>query len=127
MTTRDGYHRLSLSKRGKIKSLFVHRLVAGAYVDNLKNKPFINHIDGDKQNNKVDNLEWVTSHENTVHSYQIGLQCKKGEKNSQSILTEEQAKEIKKKNLPAKDLATKYGVSVGCIRAIWNNINWKHI
>lgn len=107
--------------------MFVHRLIAGAFIPNLQNKSFINHIDGNKQNDKVDNLEWVTSHENTIHSYKIGLQSKKGEKNSQSILTEAQAREIKKKNQSAKELALKFRVSTACIKSIWAGINWKHL
>lgn len=127
MVTRDGYNRLSLSKKGVIKNKFVHRLVAETFIDNIENKPFINHIDGDKQNNSVNNLEWVTSNENTLHSYRLGLQSKQGEKNNQSILKDFQVREIKSKVLSAHELASKFGVSVACINAILTGVNWKHI
>lgn len=59
------------------KSYSVHRLVANAFLPNRENKPFINHIDGNQQNNNVNNLEWVTQSENMLHAYKIGLQKKR--------------------------------------------------
>jgi len=69
-----GYKRISLSKNKKTKHHSVHRLVAEAFIPNLKNKPCINHKDGIKTNNKVSNLEWVTHKENSIHSFENGLQ-----------------------------------------------------
>ena len=66
-----GYLRLQLTKHSKSKWFLVHRLVAEAFIPNPKNKPQVNHIDGNKLNNKVDNLEWVTPSENQIHSYQV--------------------------------------------------------
>ena len=69
-----GYHTVVLrSINYKTKALYVHRLVAGAYIPNPKNKPQVNHIDGDKSNNHVSNLEWVTQKENMKHAKDIGL------------------------------------------------------
>lgn len=64
-----GYHRVQLSKSGGTKRMFVHRLVATAYIDNADNLPQVNHIDGDKLNNAVRNLEWCTASANHKHSF----------------------------------------------------------
>lgn len=69
VTTPLGYKRVKLCKRGEHKTCSVHRLVAMAFLPNPENKPEVNHIDGNPSNNAVDNLEWVTSRENILHSY----------------------------------------------------------
>lgn len=62
-----GYLRVIINN----KQLYVHRLVAEAFIPNPENKPNINHIDGDKSNNRVDNLEWCTQQENVSHSIDV--------------------------------------------------------
>lgn len=68
-----GYLQVCLTKNGKSKTYTVHRLVAKAFLPNLKNKKQVNHIDGNKENNNIDNLEWVTSSENNKHAFITGL------------------------------------------------------
>lgn len=63
-----GYLRVGLTTNGKLKCMRVHRLVAQAFIHNPDNKPEVNHIDFNKENNCVSNLEWVTGKENTKHS-----------------------------------------------------------
>ena len=70
---KDGYLRVNLYKNGKRYAKLVHRLVAQTFIPNPENKPQVNHIDGDKTNNTVDNLEWVTVKENQQHAYNAGL------------------------------------------------------
>ena len=77
--TSTGYKKVELYKDGKRKSFKVHRLVAIAFIPNPDNKPEVNHIDGNKINNNIDNLEWVTSSENTIHAYETGLSPNKKE------------------------------------------------
>ena len=67
------YKTVSYMENGKQKQIAVHRLVALAFLPNPENKPEVNHIDGDKSNNNVSNLEWVTRSENTQHAYDTKL------------------------------------------------------
>lgn len=67
------YKFVTLLINGKQKRMRVHRLVAETFIDNPDNKPYVNHIDGNRGNNNVTNLEWVTPSENTIHAVKIGL------------------------------------------------------
>lgn len=69
----DGYHRVTLVVGKSHKNLLVHRLVAEAFIPNTEGKEVVNHIDGNKLNNKANNLEWVTKKENTAHAIRTGL------------------------------------------------------
>jgi len=62
-----GYQRIMLCKGGKRYKLFVHRIVASAFIPNPAAHPIVNHKDGDKMNNKLENLEWVDAKENSAH------------------------------------------------------------
>jgi hypothetical protein len=68
-TGHKGYVKVRINR----KDQFVHRLVAIAYLENLENKETVNHIDGNKENNHVNNLEWCTRSENLQHAYDTGL------------------------------------------------------
>ena len=73
-TANSEYYRVPLTNKEHIKKYYlVHRLVAIAFIPNPKELPQVNHIDGNKLNSKVENLEWCTRQENIRHAYKIGL------------------------------------------------------
>lgn len=69
----DRYFKVTLSLKKEEKTILVHRLVAKTFIPNPDNKPCVNHKDGNKHNNHVDNLEWCTVLENNRHAQAIGL------------------------------------------------------
>lgn len=111
---KDGYIRIGLSNNSGIKYTRLHRLVAEAFIENKENKPFVNHKNGIKDDNRLDNLEWVTASENTRHAYSTGLHSQLGERNACSKLTKEQVLEIKRlyrdTNITHKEIAEKFGL-----------------
>lgn len=68
-----GYLGVDLSLGGIYKRYLIHRLVAEAFIDNPSQLSIVNHIDGNKQNNTLDNLQWTTVAQNTQHAYDTGL------------------------------------------------------
>lgn len=68
----QGYYRVNLYKKGIAKQMFIHRLVAMAFIPNPDNKPMINHLDCNPLNCKVDNLEWCTNQENVEYMTKLG-------------------------------------------------------
>lgn len=76
-----GYETIVLTKDGIRKNYTIHKLVALAYIPNPENKPTINHIDGNKLNNNVSNLEWATYKEQKIHAWNKNLVWKKRNSN----------------------------------------------
>jgi hypothetical protein len=72
----DRYYELCLTKQGKLKKVYIHRLVAQAFIPNPNNKAEVNHMDGNKVNNHISNLEWCTSKENKKHAWENGYYTK---------------------------------------------------
>jgi hypothetical protein len=123
-----GYIIVCLYKKNcRKKTIKIHRLVAVAYIDNVNNYPQVNHINGIKTDNRVENLEWCTASQNTIHAFMNKLRTSSGEKNPYSKLTESQVLEISNSSLSRKELCIIYNVSIGAIRDTINRITWKHI
>jgi hypothetical protein len=100
--TKDGYYRINLCKEGKYEHFRVHRLVAKTFIPNPNILPQVNHIDANKLNNRVDNLEWCTPQENTIHAWDNGL-CSK-ESQEKRILCNQNNKIYKSLHQAARDL-----------------------
>jgi len=100
------------------KFLFVHRVVAQLYVPNPENKPQVNHKDGNKLNNRADNLEWVTNQENRDHAIKNGLHLQ-GDKCSWTKLSQSDVDFIRSNTeLSRNELSKMFGVSPSYISAI---------
>ena len=114
----------------------VHRLVAKAFIPNPDNKPQVNHKDGNKQNNHVSNLEWVTDQENRQHAIDNNLfktikqkERARCERNNMAKLKNSDVIEIRKllPNLSHTEIAKRYGVSRSTITLIANNKTWNYV
>jgi len=122
----DGYYRVGLYQNRKQKSFKISRLVALNFIPNPENKREVNHKNGDKGNDCVENLEWVTPEENIQHAYTTGLMRgpRRGETRSTKLSTE-QVLQIKVKydsGRSQRSLAKEYGVSQGGISAAIRSI-----
>ena len=121
----NGYYFLILYKNNVSKNLYIHRLVMENFSKEIPDGYEVNHIDGNKANNHISNLEIVTHQENIVHSYENNL-SKRAEKHSQSKLSNEDVFFIRKNYKPfdtefgAKPLSEKYGVGKSTISTIAN-------
>jgi len=135
--SKKGYPVLSTrigGRKGKALCLKVHRLVAEAFIENTDNKRFINHIDGNKENNVVTNLEWCTPKENSEHAYSTGLATgRKGELNGSAVLSDNDVIEIRRRYKPrckkngCRALAKEFGVSHPQISRAINKLSYQHL
>ena len=116
-----GYLRVGIG--GKLK--FVHRLVAELYVPNPDNKTQVNHKDGNKLNNRADNLEWVSNKENRKHAVEKGLHIH-GESCPWAKLTKAQVQFIREHTeFNSNEMSALFNVSPSNIRALRRNESWK--
>ena len=117
-----GYLSVPIRLNGKQKRCYVHRLVAKAFIPNPDNLPQVNHIDGNKSNNNVNNLEWVTRKENTQHALKNGL--------IPTALNEKQRKEVRElyynSKLSTDEIGKIFNVSSSCIQKNVKDIKPKY-
>ena len=112
---KDGYHKVWLSRNSKKKPFFVHRLVARAFIENTSKLPVVNHIDGDKKNNNVTNLEWCTISQKTKHAFDIGLRKANDGGMSRAVFSISEADGSFKAYRSISDAARKTGISIQTI------------
>lgn len=125
-----GYYMVSFSYSNKSKPLRVHRLIAETYIPNPESQPEINHKDGNKLNNDIANLEWVTHLENMQHANKTGLMNNRGSNNGTSKLKEAdipKIRELLKTKLSQQKIANMFNVSRSAILMIHLNKRWSHV
>jgi len=110
----------------KTKFIHIHYAVARTFLGQRPDGFYINHIDGNKHNNRVENLEYVTPKQNADHAMACGLGLK-GERVGTSKLSTEMVLEIKQRNASAQALASRFGVTKKHVKAIWRGDSWKHV
>lgn len=130
LKNKEGYKRAIVWINGKGRNIPAHRAVAIAFIPNPLNKPQVNHINGIKHDNRVENLEWCTNAENIAHAVNTGLN-RKGEQINFSKLTKDKVlkiREMAKQGIKIKEIVKEIGV-VG-YSSIWDILSrrtWKHI
>ena len=136
MTHSSGYHQVQLKfKDGKLKKCYLHRIVAYHFLDNPDNLPEVNHIDGDKTNNHVSNLEWCTRKGNAQHALKSGLLSEKtflpkGESNKNSKLNEDDVLDIRwlySEGVSMARLAKEWCLDASTIHHVVKYKTWRHV
>lgn len=125
---KNGYLAVNLFKDGVCKHQYIHRLIAEAFIPNPNNLPEVNHIDGDKTNNRVGNLEWCSRRKNLEHAWSIGHKCV-GESHGCARLTEDDVRTIRAMRGKASglELARQFGIAQCTVSAIQLRRIWKEV
>lgn len=124
--THKGYYRVSLQRKGLKKNAVIHRLVAKAFIPRHYRHPEVNHINGDKLDNRVENLEWCTHLQNMKHAHRNGLYFKRKKENGLCVLTADQVLEIRTMliEMSAAEVSRRSGVSYWTICNIKQRRTW---
>lgn len=118
----------TLTFEGISKSVLANRVVGLALLPNPLNLPEVNHIDGDKSNNWVSNLEWSSKADNEKHAQRTGLKTSRGGSNGNAKLTAIDVQNIRAMPTASLiDLAQTYQVSKKTIRDVWSRKSWSHV
>lgn len=122
------YYQVQLYKNGAKRFFGLHCVVAAAFVGQCPEGQEVNHIDGDKSNNRADNLEYMTPKKNHEHAAALGLKCR-GERHPEAKLTAEQVREIRdlEGKMMKTEIAARFGVTPPLITAIHKRRVWKHV
>lgn len=127
----DGYLRLCLHYEGRQYNRLVHVLIVEAFLGPRPSGYQVNHKNGNKADNRIHNLEYVTPSENTQHAHDTGLAKRYiGESNGRCVLTAQQVINIRVRRAKGElgvVLAAEYGVTAGTICAVYRRRNWQHI
>ena len=116
--SKTGYYVVDLKCNCKRKTFKIHRLIAIHFIENKYNKGFVNHINGIKTDNNINNLEWCTIKENNYHAQQIGLKNDSGVNNSKSKININDVNFIRNSPLKLKELSIMFNMNISGISKI---------
>jgi hypothetical protein len=123
-----GYVHYIIRNENGGKSFKAHRLVACAFIDNVENKPQVNHINGIKDDNRVENLEWCTNQENNTHSWDIGRKAAYyGQRHHKTKLSEIDVIFIRQSQIPSRKLGKMFGVDKSSILHVKKGLTHKSV
>ena len=144
LNNNKGYHMARLyvidpnkpneTKKDRIRYIYVHRMVAETFIPNPDNLPVINHKNGIRNDNRVENLEWCTQRDNILHAFRvlrIPTKYQLGEANDSSVYTEKEIRNlcelIQSGITSVKELSRITGIAEGTVIAVKNGIQWTHV
>jgi hypothetical protein len=128
----NGYSYVNFSKLGKQTTGFLHRCIAMAFIPNPENKKEVNHIDGNKQNNDISNLEWNTPLENSTHAWNMGLKTHFGENSNKCKFSDQTVEAIRQMKSDNPTMTTAiigkiFGVSQNHVSLLLSNKTRKRL
>ena len=127
--SKQGYHIATLSYKGKNFKRRVHRMVAENFLEPVEGDVEVNHIDGDKLNNKVSNLEWISHSDNLTH-FHANNNSNSGERNNLSVLKDKDIaniREMSSNGVSSKEISLLYKVDYKTIWRIVTHQTWKYV
>lgn len=120
-----GYLRVGLVKDGARTSIYIHRAVALAFIQNTEKKNQVNHKDGNRQNNIVDNLEWVSNSDNQIHSYRVLQNTPPATKLSKDEVIK--IRELRNEGWLMKDIAQRFKIDESHVSRICSKKIWRYV
>jgi hypothetical protein len=126
----EGYKTASLYNKGEYKTVYIHRLVAEAFIRKPTKLQEVNHINANRSDNRVENLEWVTAKQNTQHAIKIGNNKNRGETANSARLKETEALAIIaliNLGVPRMEIVKKFNTTYDTVRAIHRGTSWIYL